>query len=460
MLLSEELVGKARERRVRRLSPNERAVNLVSALVFTAAAVATALVVPNDRDVSLVLIAVVFASYVAVSRVRFEFGGGYVSAEQLLFVPAVVLLPLPFVPVVVALAATLSLIPEMVGGGWHRDRWTAAIADSWFSLGPVIVLALFAPGEPSLQHAPIYALALVGQLTVDLCWVVVRNALLDHVPLRTLVGDFVGATRVEMILSPVALIFAIQAAEEPLALAVVFPLVWLLDVFAGDREARYAAALELQRAYRGTVSLLSDVVEFDDPYTAAHSKSIVELVEATAEKMGLPQEDRRQLEFVALLHDVGKIAIPKALLNKPAALTEDEFKVMKTHTIEGQFMLDRVGGVLGKVGEIVRSCHERWDGGGYPDGLAGEDIPLAARIVFASDAYNAMTTDRVYRKALSKENAIEELAGNAGTQFDPIVVGALIEVIQEGEPVVVGSEEIRAILARNATPHSVGAVTT
>ena len=103
-----------------------------------------------------------------------------------------------------------------------------------------------------------------------------------------------------------------------------------------------------------------------------------------------------------MLHDVGKIAIPKEILNKPAKLTDEEFAVMKTHTIEGQFMLDRVGGLLGRVGEIVRACHERWDGKGYPDGIAGEQIPLAARIVFACDAYNAMTSDRVYRKALTR----------------------------------------------------------
>ena len=91
---------------------------------------------------------------------------------------------------------------------------------------------------------------------------------------------------------------------------------------------------------------------------------------------------------------------------------------MKTHTIEGQFMLDRVGGLLGRVGEIVRSCHERWDGTGYPDGLAGEAIPLEARIVFTCDAFNAMTTDRPYRDAMSEEAAIRELTDNAGQQFD------------------------------------------
>jgi HD-GYP domain-containing protein (c-di-GMP phosphodiesterase class II) len=120
--------------------------------------------------------------------------------------------------------------------------------------------------------------------------------------------------------------------------------------------------------------------------------------------------------------------------------------VMKTHTIEGQFMLDRVGGLLGEIGEIVRSCHERWDGNGYPDGLAGDAIPTTARIVFACDAYNAMTTDRVYRRALSTEEALDELRRNAGSQFDPSVVAALVEIIEEGEPMAATSDDIRAIL--------------
>jgi HD-GYP domain-containing protein (c-di-GMP phosphodiesterase class II) len=103
--------------------------------------------------------------------------------------------------------------------------------------------------------------------------------------------------------------------------------------------------------------------------------------------------------------------------------------VMKTHTIEGQRMLDRVGGLLADVGVVVRASHERWDGGGYPDGLRGEAIPLAARIVSACDAYNAMTTDRTYRKALPVEVAARELQANAGTQFDPAVVDALLAVV-------------------------------
>jgi HD-GYP domain-containing protein (c-di-GMP phosphodiesterase class II) len=193
--------------------------------------------------------------------------------------------------------------------------------------------------------------------------------------------------------------------------------------------------------------LLSDVVEFEDDYTAQHSRSVVELVNAVAEEMNFDARDRQELEFAAMLHDVGKIAISKEILNKPAALTPSEFEVMKTHTIEGQFMLDRVGGVLGRVGEIVRSCHERWDGTGYPDGLRGEEIPLASRIVFACDAYHAMTSDRVYRPAMGAAEALIEIRANAGTQFDPRVVSALTRVVERGEPVVATAHDVRAVLA-------------
>jgi HD-GYP domain-containing protein (c-di-GMP phosphodiesterase class II) len=111
-------------------------------------------------------------------------------------------------------------------------------------------------------------------------------------------------------------------------------------------------------------------------------------------------------------------------------------------------MLDRVGGLLGRVGEIVRSCHERWDGAGYPDGLHGEEIPFASRIVFCCDAYNAMTSDRVYRAAMTSEDAVAELERNSGTQFDPRVVDAVARVIAAGKPIYFGTEEVRAVLAK------------
>jgi HD-GYP domain-containing protein (c-di-GMP phosphodiesterase class II) len=130
-----------------------------------------------------------------------------------------------------------------------------------------------------------------------------------------------------------------------------------------------------------------------------------------------------------LLHDVGKVKIPAEIINKAGPLDDAEWELMKTHTIVGEELLERIGGLLGEVGHIVRSCHERWDGAGYPDGLAGEDIPLAARIVCACDAWSAMTTDRSYRKARSHAEAAAELRASAGTHFDPRVVDALIAVL-------------------------------
>ena len=124
----------------------------------------------------------------------------------------------------------------------------------------------------------------------------------------------------------------------------------------------------------------------------------------------------------------GKVAIPKEILNKPGPLDDAEWEIMRTHTISGQRMLDRVGGFMREVGEIVRSSHERYDGAGYPDGLPAHEIPLEARIIAACDAYNAMTTTRPYRRAMDRAAAAAELVRCAGTQFDPVVVDAVLAV--------------------------------
>jgi HD-GYP domain-containing protein (c-di-GMP phosphodiesterase class II) len=453
MLLAEQLVGEARERRRRRMGSRERIVDTASAILFLIVAVTLAIVLPDDRDASILLTAALVGGYAAVSRVRFEFGDLYVVPEQLVLVPMLLLAPLPLVPLLVAASALLALVPDFLNGSWHRDRWITCIGDSWFSVGPVLVLAAFAPGYPEIHLVEAYALAFVVQIASDTGWGILRDRLVGQgLPLREILRNYSGPARVDAVLSPLAFFIALAAVDEPLCLLAIGPLVWLLEVFSRDRRERYAAALELHRAYRGTVMLLSDVVEFDDPYTAQHSRSIVDLVQAVSNEMGIDEVDRQELEFAALLHDVGKIAIPKEILNKPAALTEAEFEVMKTHTIEGQFMLDRVGGLLARVGEIVRSCHERWDGGGYPDGLRGEEIPLPSRIVFACDAFNAMTTDRVYRPAMSTEEALKELARNAGTQFDRDVVEALIKAVREGVADGSSVDGVRALLAANTVP--------
>jgi HD-GYP domain-containing protein (c-di-GMP phosphodiesterase class II) len=459
MLLADQLVGEARARRARSMDARERTVVAVFAALYGIAALLIAWLVPSEREVSLLLVVALLAGHAAVSQVRFEFGMGFVVPEQLLVVPMLLLLPLPYVPILIAAAGVLGLVPDFIRGSWAKDRWLKPIADSWSYLAPVLILAAFAPGAPELSSAPIYALALGAQLGTDFAQAVIRNWLLDGVPVRELARIFVGATRVELVLSPVAFVATLAAYEEPIVLvAVIAPLVWLLDNFSRDRAARYAAALELNRAYRGTVMLLSDVLEFEDEYTAQHSRSVVDLVNAVADELGIAPDERQELEFAAMLHDVGKISIPKEILHKPSALTDREFEIIKHHTIEGQFMLDRVGGLLGRVGEVVRSCHERWDGRGYPDGLVGEEIPIAARIVFACDAYNAMTTDRPYREAMPRDAAIAELQSNTGTQFDPRIISALMKVVEQGAPTtLVATDGVRAVLAGAPVAQSAGA---
>ena len=413
-----------------------------------------ATILPDERNADPLLAIGLVVAYAAVSRVRFEFGDTYAVPEQLLFVPMLALMPLPLVPALVAAGAVLGLAPDLLRGTWHWDRAITTVGDCWLCIGPVLVLSAFAPG-PVASAAGYYAIAYLAQIATDFAWALLRDRLVDRLPLSEVVNYFArrNPRRRDPFL-PIAFLVAVTAASEPWWLLAIAPLVWLLEIFSRDRRERYAAALELNRAYRGTVMLLSDVLEFEDEYTAQHSRSVVDLVDAVADQLGIKPESRQELEFAAMLHDIGKISIPKEILNKPSALSSSEFDVIKNHTIEGQFILDRVGGLLGRVGEIVRSCHERWDGLGYPDGLVGEEIPLPARIVFACDAFNAMTTDRPYRAAMPIDEGIAELREHAGTQFDPSVVEALVEVIEEGRPRVASADHVRALIMTSQVAQS------
>jgi putative nucleotidyltransferase with HDIG domain len=239
---------------------------------------------------------------------------------------------------------------------------------------------------------------------------------------------------VDVLLTPIGLLAALVAQDEPLAFLLVLPLAGLLAIFARERAARIDQAIELSKAYRGTALLLGDVISDDDEYTGEHSYGVIALALQIADEMGLDEDERRLVEFGALLHDVGKIAVPKEIINKAGPLDDEEWAVMKQHTVYGQQMLDKVGGSMADVGVVVRGSHERWDGKGYPDGLAGEDVPRAARIVSVADTFSAITTTRSYRKAQSPEAAIEELRRCAGTQFDPHVVAAAVTVLQRPAP--------------------------
>ena len=199
--------------------------------------------------------------------------------------------------------------------------------------------------------------------------------------------------------------------------------------------AQVAAALhrselfaELDSAFTTTLSVLCDALETKDHYTASHAHDVGELARTVGVALGLPEPELRDLQYGALLHDIGKIAVRTEILNKPGPLDEAERAEMEQHTVVGAEMLQRIP-YLASVQGLVRSSHERWDGKGYPDRLTGEDIPFGARIVAACDAFHAMTSDRPYRKALPRAEAIAELRRCSGSQFDPAVVEALVAAL-------------------------------
>ena len=170
---------------------------------------------------------------------------------------------------------------------------------------------------------------------------------------------------------------------------------------------------------------LANVVEVKDHYTDQHLQRMAHYTERLAGLAGLSFSDQRYVRYGGILHDIGKVGISDLILRKPARLTPEEFEIIKEHTILGEQIVKpmRFGA---QVGPLVRGHHERWDGGGYPDGLSGEQIPLGARIITLCDTFDAMTSDRPYRKALSYQVAREELIKNAGSQFDPTLVEIFI----------------------------------
>jgi len=192
-----------------------------------------------------------------------------------------------------------------------------------------------------------------------------------------------------------------------------------------------AASYEtLERTFLSTVEALANALEANDEYTSTHARWITDLALKVGEELGIEGHELKRLELGALLHDIGKIGIPTRILSKPGPLTEDERILVETHPILGERILAPIE-QLREVRLIVRSAHEHYNGSGYPDRLAGNDIPLESRIVLACDAYHAMTTDRPYRRALGAEEARRRLVEASGSQFDPQVVDALLRVLED-----------------------------
>jgi ribonuclease P protein subunit RPR2 len=207
-----------------------------------------------------------------------------------------------------------------------------------------------------------------------------------------------------------------------------------LERYAADLRETFkqerARSQQLSRSYMATVRALSNAVEARDAYTGKHAERVAAYGIEIARALGLPRPDAPELEFGFLLHDIGKLAIPDAILYKPGELTDEERALMARHPAIGAEIVGEIE-FLAEAAQVVRSHHERWDGSGYPDGLSGEQIPLAARVFAVADVLDALTSDRPYRPASPLNEAREMISAGAGSHFDPQVVAAFNSIGDE-----------------------------
>lgn len=385
----------------------------VTAVAFAAGALALALADSRPSGEPWLLVLVFVGAIALVSRIELEVGSGFASPVELVVIPMLFALPAGQVPIAVAAGLVLGQLPSYLRERVPSERIVVAIGNASYTLAPSLVFAVgYEAAADSNRLAMLTAAAVAAQFAADALISTAREHFAVGVDPRSLIRLLGWTFFVDACLAPVGFAAALAGSLWNPAYLLPLPLLLLTRLFANERADRLSQTLELSAAYTG-----------------AHSRDVIELSVAVADHLGLDARARHLAELTALLHDVGKIKVPNEIINKNGPLTAEERAIINTHTIEGERLLSQVGGLLGEVGRVVRSCHERYDGAGYPDGLAGDAIPIVARIVCCCDAFNAMTTTRSYRKAMSDAEARAELLQHRGSQFDPDVVDALVGVI-------------------------------
>ena len=331
---------------------------------------------------------VLIGAYAAAFRLEFEIGSGTAVPTELILVPMLFLLPTGWVPFAVAAGVLLASSIECLRGTLHLERLVLRLLNASYAIGPALVLGLAGEAPPSLGQWPLYLAALAAQFALDFAVTAARQWITLGVPPKNHLRAMTSVYVIDAGLAPVGLAVAFAAQSSPYGVLLALPLIGLLSIFARERRVRIDHELELRDAYRGTAFLLGDVVEADDAYTGVHSRDVVELAlqvvgraRASARASGATSSSRRCCTTWA------RSAIPNAIINKPGPLTDEERKVMERHTVEGEQLLLRVGGLLGEIGRVVRSCHERWDGAGLSrrarrraDPAAGPDRRLLRRL--------------------------------------------------------------------------------
>ncbi len=334
-------------------------------------------------------------------------------------------------PGVASLAAAMgALVGNRPGTPWYRIAFN--FAQLSLSAGIAGMVFLWAGGEVGhlkvLPHMlPILAGALSYFFVNSILIAIAAGLSQDLSPVDIWVSRIGSVVVNYLVLIPLGVLIAILFLRDGIAgvLLLVVPLA--LARFS------FQQYVDMRNVYLDTIRAIAATVDAKDSYTRGHSERVRGHSVAIAKEMGLPEGEQEIIEYMALLHDTGKIGISEAILNKNCCLTEEEYKLVQEHPLIGAQIVSEIGRFK-ETSAIVRHHHEHYDGGGYPDGLAGEEIPLGARIITVADAYDAMTSERPYRGPRTNEEALAEIQANAGRQFDPEVVRAFMRVMErEGD---------------------------
>jgi hypothetical protein len=440
------LLSAWRKRLAAPMEDRESVVVGTLALGYLAAALALAFALPSGRELEPVVVLGLLAASVGVSLIRFDVGAGYVCAEQLVYVPLLFFAPLPLVLLLVPVAYALSDLPDFLAGRAHRDRWMNALADSWFAIGSVTVLGLFAPGAPQLELAPVYLGALAAQVGLGTSAALAREYFVGRLSVRDELRSAAAAYQLDVMLSPIGLALAFAAAElGPVALLAILPvaggLFWLArfhrercDRLVAEHEAYWRRFLrDARRLERSAKLHVSEDWRCMPELALAVGAELRLDMEARASVAQAAQAASRRITVAAHAEGREHAHAAERRLRLAAALIEGRLYQARAEGIASRRVFDR----FRDQAELVRLSSERFDGRGSPEGLRGEEIPLGARILACCGAYSSMTAGTDDRAPMSAEIAVEELRRAAGTRFDPAVVGALSRALRHqelGEP--------------------------
>ncbi len=383
---------------------------------------------PSDFDLGRIFFWTVITLIAAALPVRLP-GGVHATITTApvlaaLFDPG---LPNPFGVCWVALLGTfeprdLRGEPKWYGTSFNRADWVLSAFGGWVAY--TLTASAIRPGDPIGVIAQIVAAGGVFAV-INSALALLANSLKTGIPLSR--------------------VWALSVSNIAIGIVSQVPLGWLMAEIA-DRVGQWAAVLfmvplllarysfskytETRDLFFGTVSALSQAIDAKDGFTRGHADRVSRIAGAIAREIGLAEKQIEHIELAGLLHDIGKIGVEDRILMKPARLEADEQELMRRHPIYGASILEP-SAALRPLVPIVLHHHEHFDGSGYPEALKGEEIPLGARILLVADAYEAMTSDRIYRKAIGHERAMEQLNRSKGAQFDPKIVRALDQLLQK-----------------------------